>query len=102
MRATYEQIEARLARDKRSAEKLAAIAAGDCMEALIGKVFPRWINQGNRSCLIYAVSGARYAYEYEMPSGGSMVRIGNTSTGKERTVSLLERPLWARMGRGAV
>ena len=82
-------------RDARRIAKLAEIGPA------VGQGLARWINQAQRSCEIVAVKGTLYVYEYEMPSGKVYARLGDTRTGRERTVSERSRPAWAVEGQWA-
>ncbi len=87
-----EKVKAKQSRDVAHGAKIAreGVAVGD--------VFPRWINQADRDCVVFAVSasGMSYAYEYEMPNGRLFVRVVNRVTQKERPVSELAMPKWVR------
>ncbi len=60
-----------------------------------GSGFKRRINQADRDCVVIATRGDLYVYEYVMPAGGLYLRIGNTETGKERSISRESLPRWA-------
>jgi hypothetical protein len=62
----------------------------------VGQIFNRSINQADRHCRVFAVSGKFYAYDYEMPAGEIFYRIGNTHRQAERTVSAARLPGWAK------
>ncbi len=65
----------------------------------VGQNFYRWINQADRLCTVFVVKGTRYAYDYEMPAGGVFIRVGNTETGRERSISARVLPGWVRTSR---
>ncbi len=64
---------------------------------LLGDYFVTHINQADRDCCVVAVSGSRYAYEYEMPAAGTFLRVCDTATGRERPVSRNGMPKWLRL-----
>lgn len=79
------------------AREEAAIRAGFEKEPpRVGQTFSRFINQASRDCQVIAVRGTRYAYDYEMPAGGIYVRVGDTRTGRERSMGRASMPRWVR------
>lgn len=91
----YKQIKAKEERDREHVWALGHYTArGGSVP--IGLTFNRWINQADRFCQVFATRGTRYAYDYEMPSGAIFVRIGDTATRKERSVSERALPKWIK------
>jgi hypothetical protein len=84
-------------RKRREQRDARAIELLELRGVAVGQWLTRFINQADRECLVFAVNGTRYAFSYEMPAGGIYRQIGDTRTGRERSVSLARLPQWAQV-----